>query len=231
MAADIAPILIENVNTEFEKNCLKDVNMRKLTEKMLTGKVTYDDAYKYAESVGNARAAAFMSELSSEVLPDGKMYYNIADRLLTETLTEDHELVSEFAEQVQAAINENSKIRLKAQRADLNEERIDGMIEGVCNSDNFDDVKWKLGNPVVTHARSVVDDTVKKNAKFQHRAGIKVTVRRHAASDCCKWCDGLAGDYTYPGVPGEVFQRHDNCNCTLEYDGKKLTAYDRNFME
>ena len=67
MTADIAPILIENVNTEFEKNCLKDVNMRKLTEKMLTGKVTYDDAYKYAESVGNARAAAFMSELSSEV--------------------------------------------------------------------------------------------------------------------------------------------------------------------
>ncbi len=226
MAADIAPELISNVNKEFQNNCLKDLGMRKLTEKVLTGTATYEDAYKYAESVGNARAAAFASEISSEVLPDGKMYYNIASRLLGESLTEDHELVSDFAQQVQQAINENAGIRLKAQTADLDESRIKNFIEGVCNADNYDDVKWKMGSPVVTHARSVVDDTVKKNAKFQSKVGIKVKIVRHADSKCCPWCDDLVGEYTYPGVPSDVFMRHDNCRCSLDYDGRKLTAYD-----
>ena len=36
----------------------------------------------------------------------------------------------------------------------------------------------------------------------------------------------LEGDYTYTNVPREVFQRHDHCKCTVDYEGRKLKAYE-----
>ena len=223
---DICPELIQDVNRQFQKNCLKDVEMKKRSEKAQNGTATDADAYRYAESVGSARADAFKSQISAEVLPDGRMYYNIAERLMTDSLTADHDMVATFAEEVQKAINENAGIHIKAQRADVDEDRIDGFVQRLASADNYDDVAWITQEPVRVHARSVVDDTIKKNAEFQHKAGIKAEVKRDSSGDCCKWCDGLVGEYTYPGVPREVFARHDNCRCTLDYNGRRLTAYE-----
>lgn len=222
---DIAPKLIENVNRDFEKNLAEDKAAAELNEKLAAGQAKYEDAYNYAESVGNARARAFGDQISSDVLPEGKMHYNIASRLLDDSLTTDHDMVSEYAAGVQELYNETAEIGLKALKPDVDQDRIKGFIEGICNAEVFDDVAWKLAEPVITHARSVVDDTIKKNAEFQGRAGIKATVTRNADSKCCKWCSDLDGDYVYPAVPREVFQRHDNCRCTVDYKGRKLTAY------
>ena len=41
---DIAPKLIAGVRKEFQRNCLKDVEMRKLSEKVGNGEATYEDA-------------------------------------------------------------------------------------------------------------------------------------------------------------------------------------------
>lgn len=225
MDKDIAPGLIDSVNDAFEKNCIKDPTMKSLARKLEKGEVGYEDAYKYAVSVGNARAKAFKSEVSSNVLPDGRMYYNIADRLMEDSLTTDHNMVADYAEKVQKVINDNAGINLKAQRADLDQDRIRGFVERLSDEDNYDDVAWILDEPVKVHAMSVVDDTIKKNAEFQNKAGIKATVSRDTVADCCPWCKDLAGDYIYPNVPKDIFARHDNCRCILEYQGRKLSAY------
>lgn len=222
---DIAPKLIENVNKDFADNLAADKNVAALSEKLAAGHARYEDAYKYAESVGNARAKAFEDQISSEVLPEGKMHYNIASRLMTDSLTTDHEMIADYAAGVQKAYNEEAGINLKALKADVNEDRIDGFVERLSSEDVFDDVSWILQEPVVTHARSVVDDTIKKNAEFQGRAGIKATVIRNADPKCCKWCSDLAGDYVYPSVPREIFQRHDHCRCTVDYKGRRLSTY------
>lgn len=225
MEKDIAPELIENVNKAFEKNCMKDGTMQAMTRKLEDGAASYADAYQYATSVGNARAKAFKSEISSSVLPDGHMYFNIADRLINDSLGTDHDMVADYAAKVQALYNDEAGISLKAQKADKDEDRIKGFIDRLDSEEDYDKVAWILDEPVRVHAMSVVDDTIKKNAEFQGKAGIKATVIRDAKSDCCGWCTDLAGDYVYPKVPNEVFARHDNCRCTLEYDGRKLTAY------
>lgn len=222
---DITPDIIEKVNEYFRSRCMANTMLLKLAKKLESGNATYDDAYKYAEAIGMARADAFAHEVTSSVLPDGRMYYNIAERLMTETLGADHEVVAEYAVGVQEIANSESGIRLAAQKPSLDLDRIKGFIEGICNAELFDDVAWKLGEPVITHARSVVDDTVSKNADFQHRAGIKAMVTRKAEFKCCKWCSGLDGEYEYPDVPSEVFQRHDNCRCTVDYHGRRLSAY------
>lgn len=226
MEKDVAPGIIEKVNRDFESK-IDSSAIHALEEKAANGAATYEDAYKYAEKIGEARSKALQTHVTTETLPEGKIYYNIADRLMNDSLSTDHEMVAEYAAKAQQAINEKAGIKLKAQKAELEQDRIDSFINGLCGSEGnlIEDVLWKLGEPVVTHARTVVDSTIKKNAEFQHKAGLKATITRKAAPRCCDWCTDLEGDYTYPNVPREVFQRHDHCKCTVDYDGKKLTAY------
>ena len=34
---------------------------------------------------------------------------------------------------------------------------------------------------------------------------------------CCEWCRALAGTYSYPDVPKDVYRRHQRCRCTVDY--------------
>lgn len=222
---DVAPELIEALQKDFHSRFKRDIYLKRQQSKLEKGTASYKDAYEYATSVGNIRAKTFKNGISSAKLPDGTMYYNIASRLITETLEEDHDLVSAYATEVQRLCNRREGIGLAALEPDLDEDRIDGFIQRLSAGELYDDIAWILDEPVRVHALSVVDDTLKKNAEFQSRAGMRVKVRRSAVGGCCAWCLGIAGDYSYPGVPGDVFARHDNCRCTLEYGGERLSAY------
>lgn len=44
------------------------------------------------------------------------------------------------------------------------------------------------------------------------------TLTRYTVGKCCEWCENLAGKtYLYP--EGEVFARHDNCDCLFIVKG------------
>lgn len=63
----------------------------------------------------------------------------------------------------------------------------------------------------------IVDQSVEENAKFHYESGIRAKVVRTSSGHCCEWCADMAGDYEYPNVPNDVYARHVNCNCTVEY--------------
>ena len=43
-------------------------------------------------------------------------------------------------------------------------------------------------------------------------------IKRTGGFKCCKWCSSLYGIYKYPNeVPKDVYKRHENCTCTVEY--------------
>ncbi|MDK6788265.1 hypothetical protein QP330_10485, partial [Actinotignum timonense] len=65
--------------------------------------------------MGEILSKVLGSSLSNDTLPDGKMYYNIAKRLLNETLGRNYELVSSYASDVQKQLNERANIHLKTQ--------------------------------------------------------------------------------------------------------------------
>lgn len=222
---DIAPELIEKVNKAFVSEMNKaQPKLVKITEAIKSGKATYNDAYHYAKIIGNARAKAFKL-ISSESLPEGKMYFNIADRLIRDTLPRDFDDITTLSSEVQEIINKELKIGIKGQKAVLNKDRLSGFVDRISSEALFDDVAWILEKPVREFCAAAVDETIKANAEFHHNSGVRVTVERSANGGCCEWCNALAGAYTYPGVPGEVFARHDDCRCTLNYNGQKLSAY------
>lgn len=69
-------------------------------------------------------------------------------------------------------------------------------------------------------AQNYADEYIDKNAEFRASAGLKEKIIRSTNGKCCKWCDKLAGIYNYP-APREVYQRHDNCDCTVTYVSEK----------
>lgn len=70
-------------------------------------------------------------------------------------------------------------------------------------------------------AQSMCDDYVKKNAEFRSNAGLNPKIIRRMRGETCPWCRQLAGTYEYGKEPHEVYQRHDNCDCTVEYVTEK----------
>lgn len=221
---DVAPDLIDKVNKFYRKELMKDRSIKVVDDRIKSDKADYSDAYKYSKAIGNARAKAFKNVISSSVLPDGRMYFNIADRLMKETIAEDYALISSKSAEVQSILNSKSKIGLKAQTSKLDNDRLDGFINRLASESQYDDVAWILDSPVREFCMSAVDSTVKANADFQSDAGVEVTIER-IEGNCCNWCKSLEGIYTYPNVPADVFARHDNCSCQFIYNNKRLKAY------
>lgn len=117
-------------------------------------------------------AAAFKNNLSENVLPDGQMYYNIASRILNDRLGTNYEMISEASEQIQKGLNTKAGLGLNAVKPELNQDRIDGLINRV-SSEPFKNVSWLLDDPVINFSQSIVDDTIRKNADFYYQSGMR----------------------------------------------------------
>lgn len=217
---DITPGLLELLQTRFSERIAVNPKIRALYKKIEDGKATYADAEDYAYLIGEALAQVFRDNLSSAVLPDGRLYYNIAERILGTMLGENHRLISEATEIVQNYLNKSAGLGIKAQMVAVNQDRIKGLVDKVSESEVFDDVAWALDEPVKSFAVSIVDDILRANVEFQGKAGLSPVIVRKAANKCCAWCSKLEGEYIYPEIDGEVYRRHERCRCTVEFDPK-----------
>lgn len=215
---DIAPGLLLRIQESFRQEMGSNQTIQALLKKIEDGDATYRDAEQYALQIGEALSQAFEKNLGAGALPDGKMYYNIADRVLRPLLEEDHAVVSDAARMVQESLNRKAGVGLKAQQVAVNQDRIQGIVDKVSNAESFEDVSWVLDEPVKNFSMNVVDETIRENVSFQGKAGLRPRVIRRAERKCCKWCSALEGEYDYPDVPHDVYRRHDNCRCTMEYD-------------
>lgn len=218
MAEDIAPALLETIRADFTRRLGGRQRATQLLELIEGGTGTYQTVNDYSKQVGKALSEAFHANLSSAVLPDGRMYYNIADRVIRPLLEDDHALVSAAAYQVQQTLNDAAGIGLAAQSAPLNESRVQGFLDRLSSELNYDDVDWILGEPVINFSQSVVDESIRLNVEAQGGAGLRPRVVRRAEPNCCKWCSSLEGSYDYPNVPRDVYRRHENCHCDVTYD-------------
>lgn len=218
MNEDIVPDLLDNIKKEFSKRYNNSKTIKAMLERLKTDRLTYDDAYDYAEEVSRILVEVFREYIIPESLPDGKMYYNIAKRILEDSLGNNHELVADYSQIVQTIINKNAGYNIKAVKAKLNPDRIDGFVQRLASEELFNEVDWILDEPVKTFTRAVVDDTVEKNAEFNHSLGISAVIERTERYDACSWCRALEGTYSYPDdVPAEVYMRHDNCRGRVLY--------------
>ena len=222
---DIAPELLARIEQEFEKRVKSDSLLAELAAKLEAGTATHTEAYEYAGRVGEILTDAYQHNIASSSLPDGKLWYNIANRVITPTMKNNYGIISKYVTDVQMNINKAAGLGIKAMPPDMDvSDKIQGIVNRVSSEESYDDVKWILQEPVKTFGRNVVDSSIRANVEFQGKAGLTPKLVRKTSGSCCEWCTSLAGTYTYPDVPRDVYRRHDNCRCTVEYvKGKTRT--------
>lgn len=231
---DITPELLDKIQKEFDQLMKGDKTINEVMVKIADGTANYHDANTFALSLGDILSKAYGDNLSSDVLPDGKMYYNIAKRIIEPTMKNNYDLISDATADIQTLLNANANIGIKAIKPELNQDRIDGIINRVSSADHFDNISWILQDPIQTYSQSIVDDSIKTNAEFHSKSGMKPKIVRRLAGNCCDWCRSLAGSYSYPDVPKDVYRRHNNCRCTVEYhpgDGKVQDVHTKQWLD
>lgn len=215
MVKDVAPDLLKRVQKAFEKR----YNEHELVQQSLTkDKPTYVDAHNYAVGTGESLAGAFQAQITEEDLPNGQMYYNIAERVVKPPLIENYRLITTYTSQVQSALNKQTGVRIRPQTPVLDMDRINGFVERLSSGELFKDNRFILGAPVVSYSQHIVDEAIRENADFHHKSGLRPKIIRHVNPGACDWCRALAGTYDYKTAPRDVYRRHNHCTCKTEYD-------------
>ena len=236
LAKDIVPSLMTKIRSEFNRDMKASPTIQNLIKSINSGTATHVQSQQYATEVGRILANVFKRTITADTLPDGRMYYNIAERILNSTLYRNHNLVAGAAAHVQETLNQRAGIGLKAIRPDFNKSRVEGMVKRLSDEVDFNNISWMLDDTIVNFTQSVVDETVRVNADFHFESGMSPTITRTVVSETCDWCESLVGTYLYEDVKEtghEVFKRHRKCDCLVTYDpgsGKKQNAHTKKWM-
>lgn len=214
---DIAPALLEQLKELYKNEKNSSEKIIEILDKLREKNANFVDASEYANELGEILSKVFGYTFSVDVLPDGKMYYNIAKRTVEPTMKDLQSDIADLMEELQENVNKKAGLGIKPLRPELNQDKIDGIINRLAEAENFDDIKWILREPIKTFARSVVDDAILVNAEFQGKAGLAPKIIRKSSGNCCKWCTNLVGEYNYPNVPKDVYRRHNRCRCTVDF--------------
>jgi len=218
---DIAQALLTTIQAEFDKRYAGDQVLETIRQQIRDGKGTYKQADEYAARTGEILADVLHQNVSSDILPNGRMYYNIANRILPPSLGNNYEQVSEIAKVVQENLNKAAGIGIKAQVPEINTDKIDGIVELASNAPAYDDVEHQLLSAIINYTQSVVTDSVRANAGFHQKSGLSPKIVRTADAGACAWCLAVAGVYDYESVSNtgnDVWRRHRDCRCNVEYD-------------
>lgn len=234
MGHDVLPAILQEVQARFESDFGKSEIVRNAFETLKAKKATYKTANEFAIEVGEILSKALGASLIADKLPDGKMYYNIAQRLLSDVLGRNYEIISGYTRDVQKKLNTDAKISLKVQVPELNQDRIAGIVNRLASEEKFEDVSWLFGEPIVNFSQSIIDDSIRKNAEFHHKVGLSPKIVRRVVGHPCKWCKSLEGSYNYPEVPKDIYRRHGKCRCTVDYhpgSGKKQNVHTKKWTD
>ena len=77
MENDIVPELLKKIKQDFFDNAEKSAELEKLLLLLKDGKASYQEAYQFATKIGGILSEVLQTNISSSILPEGKMHYNI----------------------------------------------------------------------------------------------------------------------------------------------------------
>ena len=234
---DIVPAIFEKIEKTFKLKTKESKIIKEKLKALKDNRATYEDANDFAIELGDILASAFSENISTKDLPDGKMYYNIAKRLIEPNMIKNYEFVGDYARIVQESLNKQAQISIKAQKAEINQDRIDKLVDKISEYESFEKGKWLLNEPIKNFTQAIVDDTIKKNADLHYKAGLRPKIIRREKWNCCDWCKAIAGVYDYQEVKNtgnDVFSRHRHCRCTVDYvpgDGSKQDVWSKQWKD
>ncbi|RGG61987.1 hypothetical protein DWX11_12600 [Ruminococcus sp. AF18-29] len=222
--ADIGAELLEKIRAEFQSRCRADKYIQSVLKKIDGGTAEMEEVALLSKQLGFRVSQAIGAHVNVAALPGGKMYYNIADTILTGVLKDNYDVINSAAAECQKALDKTAGINITPQQAAFPTERVQAVVNAASVPDIAEEVMIRrMTAPAQNITESFYNDYVQKNVKLRSDAGLDCYIIRNDHGGCCKWCSKLAGKYHYPeDVPKDVYRRHDNCGCTVTYlNGRK----------
>jgi hypothetical protein len=207
------------LKAEFARQQQSDKKAAALLDKINAGKSTFSDATQYSLRLGALLGRAFKAVLASEEDKACLLDPDAASALVRPLLAQSASLAGNAAEQAIRTQNQAVGIGLNAQTADPQRvsDRIDGIVTSVSMQPDADSALDALERESVSFTASAADEALEASGNFLASVGRSAKIVRVASANACAWCLEREGTYEYPGVPKDIFQRHANCTCTLEY--------------
>ena len=222
MAQDVVPQLMSEIETAFRNNTMKDRTLASVSKRIRDGTATLTEGHTYAEHIGKSASKALQQVLTEKNLPDGRLYYNIANRTVVPLLESNQSLINEAAFEIQKIADAKVGINLNPVKPDFPKERVTGLIDKMtADGISLEDALIWIGEPIVNNNEAFYDDFVRENAEFRSNAGLKTKISRIAEVKACEWCRNLEGTYEYGAQPDDIFRRHEFCRCTVTVTSEK----------
>lgn len=234
--------LYEAILKTFERKLKQDKTIKYLKKKISSETATMLDAKEYALTAGQYLEEAIRSCVNAEALPDGKMVYEIADKIIGNPLRYSKSLVDEVCSSIQLAENIKSGIGLKPVIPPQREETIKAVISKISAAETYSEKILKEAVDIPTWSLQDVDSFIKNNTDFMNRSGIRMLIIRTyegkhfdphrgkgGSMQDCKFCMQRATDgwVDYDSVDrDEIFRRHVGCRCEIltKKSGEKIQS-------
>ena len=126
MNNDVSQDILNAVAKDFEKKYKSSKAVNKLILKIEKGTASHMDSYQFAQKVSDFLNYAIKKNMTEGTLPNGKLYYHIAEDVLTPLLKNNHALVTNYAKDVQTMLNKKEDIPFKGITAKYNTNRREG---------------------------------------------------------------------------------------------------------
>lgn len=225
----------ENIKQALLSSLQKDSELKKILKSIKENGGDYTDAEKYAARAGKLLTAALQANISESNFPVGSVS-EIAS-LIVPAMELDYKAVTQVTGMVQKALNKDGGIGMNPIIPEFNQSAAYNLVGRMANYESFAEAAWMLEEPMQTASLGVVDDTLKKNADFQYKSGLRPKIIRTCESGACEWCRMLEGEYDYEEVKDRnnpVWQRHNNCYCEVTYvpgDGRMQDVYSKQWYD
>ena len=222
--ADISKEFLDELEEIFDERYSSNKKIQSLVKKLKQGSSTCEDAFEHAKEVGNLRKLVIHDAITQGLLGnDGRLHYYDALELFSNQLFNNYELINQYCMNTFTSVNKNAGIGIKGISIDYDQDKTDGIIECAVK-DVYEKVQNETEEAIVTNAKGYYDSSIRKNASFQYKSGLRPKIIRTAIGKTCKWCQSLAGTYDYNEVSNtgnDVFKRHSNCDCLVVYSPRK----------
>lgn len=222
---DIVPKLYRKIKKQFDDLISSDKEIQTVLNE--EKEHTFAELYPVSERVGGYASTSLIDNYTVEKLPDETLYWNIMERTMVPIMEEVHDIDNQLACSVQSMQDTEAGIGIAPQRTDFPEDRVKDVMNKISVTTDVDgktDLKKAadiIERSLENISNSIIDEYIKKNAEFRYNAGLRAEVIRTSTGHCCEWCDRIAGKYKYPDVPKDIYRRHDNCRCRVEYVSDK----------
>ncbi len=209
--------ILEAVKGRLKEGTEGSKRLKAFREQLEDRAATMLTAREYARELGRI-AEEVMSEFAADFVAAEDGYDAVMGAL--EAVSGP---VSGFAAEVQQSINEREKVRIRGIEAPFNRNKASGIAHNVSNAETEEIAQKAINGPVRTFTESAVNDTIEANAGFLQEAGMESIVTRNGGAKCCAWCEKREGSFVYGKQPGDFFQQHENCTCTITFRSEKST--------